>query len=367
MSTAPVSGRNWERLGPSLFVLAVVTASAMLFAGTTYLVGKRREDQKRFFKNFRPPNYFEANLVSKIDYAVNSSEKNDVIFLGDSTCLSDIQTVEFERLSGLKAYNLGCMGILGVDGCEMLLRSYLGHHPKPRMLVFSAHPLMLTSRPSDLGPAEIRARFFWSFGPEGLAIRPPHDHAVRYFIQQGLQTLIGHVMGGFARYAAEPIPVGGGLSFVTLVKEMRETRGHWAHPGALDAATRRKGCGLEAVDRRLNISPDHPFPVSEENRHWFRALACYAREQEIALLIRLTPVLLGASAERYDSIHAWTTELREEFPGVIISRPEVIQYEPGDFWETSHLNPQGAAKFTALAAQEVMKVWQPGDESGHDH
>jgi len=350
--------------------MAIVAVSSILFAGTTYLIGKRWEDQKRFLTNFRPPNDFEAHLAYTIDYAVNSSEKNDVIFIGDSTCLTAVQTVQFERLTSLKAYNLGCVGILGIDGCDLLFRSYLAHHPKPRLLVFSGHPVSLVARPTDLGPfevREVRERLLWSLDPEPAAARPPHDDAVLYFVRQGFHIIVGHLTGGFARYAAEPIPLRGGDTFVSLVKELRENRGYWAHPGILDPAMRRKGCGLEWVDRRLNVSPEDPFPVSEENRDWFRTLARYAREQEIALLVHLTPVLLSESPEHYDSIHAWTTELEREFPGVIISRPEVIQYEPADFGEKNHLNPRGAEKFTALAAQEVMRVWPTANAStAHD-
>ena len=67
-----------------------------------------------------------------MDYAENSPEANDLIFLGDSTCFAACLPNQFERQTGLRTYNLGVFGGLRFRGFAVVLRRYLRHHPPPR-------------------------------------------------------------------------------------------------------------------------------------------------------------------------------------------------------------------------------------------
>ena len=80
-------GRPWSRIGPCLFVLACVPIGMLIFATSMYLVGKHSEDRRSMLKNYRAPNHFEIQSFFLMDYVLNSSEMNDVLFIGDSTVL----------------------------------------------------------------------------------------------------------------------------------------------------------------------------------------------------------------------------------------------------------------------------------------
>ena len=59
--------------------------------------------------------------------APNSDERNDVVFFGDSTCRSfGIDPLEFQRITGLKAFQLGEQWQkLGGNGMAVTVMAYL--------------------------------------------------------------------------------------------------------------------------------------------------------------------------------------------------------------------------------------------------
>ena len=61
-------------------------------------------------------------------------ETNDVLYLGDSTTLDGVNPVEIESATGARGYNLASGGQSLLDA-EMLLRHYLEHNAKPRMVM----------------------------------------------------------------------------------------------------------------------------------------------------------------------------------------------------------------------------------------
>jgi len=117
----PPLSTSWHRTGPCLAVLATV---AIAFAGVTipaYRLGEQCAEERRFFPSYRVPSQFEAFASCGMDYAANSAEANDVVFIGDSTCLTGVRTRQFEQLTGLSAYNLGTVFAIQIDGYILAL------------------------------------------------------------------------------------------------------------------------------------------------------------------------------------------------------------------------------------------------------
>src|SRR5215208_418709 len=59
----------------------------------------------------------------------------EAVLVGDSSTMMSIHTMEFERASGLTAYNLGFDGSQTLDLQTDLLEVYLAEHPRPKWIV----------------------------------------------------------------------------------------------------------------------------------------------------------------------------------------------------------------------------------------
>ncbi len=360
---------SWARVGPScLAVVGMVVLTFLVLAIPAWRLGRNFEDQRRLLRTYRAPYDSEAFFTYCMDYAVTPSERNDVIFFGGSYCLCGIQSLEFENRSGLSAYNLGTIGMLGSEGPNLLFKSYLEHHPSPRVAV-------LCVQPREVGPMDrakdphhrdvawrspsLVERFFWCYGPQGEYPRPSHPDALKYYVGQGLLMMLGELRGGERHYLNKPTWNLFGLSYNQLKKQVRDDRGFYSLGGL--KALPPKARYSSARDKELlpieGATPEDPFPVLPEFDDGVRRLARTAAQHGVLLMIRLSPLLTGADPEHCARIRAWFETLEADFPNVVCDRPEILLYGPECFYDqTGHLNLPGAEKFTALVAASVTRV-----------
>ncbi len=295
---------------------------------------------------YRTPYDSEAFITYSADYAANSSESNDVVFLGGSHCFSDVQTRPFEQNTGLSAYNLGLHGMVGTSGYNLILKSYLEHHPAPRIVVFCPVPYEL-GRPGRANRPEpelqqayssaVTERFLWCYDTDGLYSRPSHPDPLRYYIHQGLSMGVGYLCGGETHYLNTPTRELFHLSYCTLKRAVTDNRGSYCFGGlhTLPPAARRPMSPEEALFEE-GVTADDPYPVSPAFDVGVRALAQKAADKNILLLIRLAPELQSANVEHFDHIRAWFDRLEADYPNVICDRPEVLLYGPECFWDTGY-------------------------------
>src|ERR1700722_73852 len=104
---------SW-RIASSLFAAVFIAGMFCSFCGAFIYIGANYEGPLRFLEPFRPPTYDEAVALCPVDYALSDTERNDVIFIGDSTCRCGIKTRQFEKLTSLSAYNLGSFASIGI-------------------------------------------------------------------------------------------------------------------------------------------------------------------------------------------------------------------------------------------------------------
>jgi hypothetical protein len=332
-----------RRVAPTLTVMAAAAIMALVVGGAAYGVGAHGEGQ--FLKNYRPPSDYEAHIALAMRYAQTSTEANDVIFLGDSTCLTGIDPVVFDKLTGLRAYNLSSVGILGIDGLVVMFKKYLEHHPKPRMVVLCPHPWALGVPPAATGPEDIRLEFFRVYDPvsaQAVAAYP----GVTSLVRRGFWNLFGLATGGARRYARYPMPRRNGDTLESLGAKVAARRGYWEHPGALASGRRRPGS-------------EDPFPVLATVKAASEALVRVASDNGVTTMVRLTPALPGSASEHFDAIRVWLNGLETTRSTVLVSRPEVLEYDSSDFGEVYHLNGRGAERFTTFVARDVARKLGP--------
>jgi hypothetical protein len=341
-----VLGGQWGRIAPTLTVLGVTAVAALALLPPMYAVGKRHDDERVFLRNYRAPNEFEAFASYPMNYATLSQEDNDVIFVGDSGLRCGVRTTEFERETGLKGYNLGNQGLIGIVGQTQIINSYLVHHPKPRLIVVCILPSELTPGDLKYWPQEerdVRSRFLWCYGPGTEDMRP--HNSFLYHTQVGFKYTYGLLVGGFDRFANEPVPCRGGETYRTLQDVVTKERGYWEPPARRKAFTAARG---QATGR-------DPFRVSDEFMKDFSKLLRLLADHGIPVLIRFAPWLYSTS-DYSPTIRAWAEELESKNPQVVVARPEVLVYHPSLFHDAGHLNGEGADEFTRLVSEEVRQV-----------
>ncbi len=344
MGGPAAADRAWCRISPCLLVLCTVAVTIPLVVAPIFWIGKTYEDEKRFLMNYRPPNDHEVFLQVKMDYVRNCDEAVDVLFFGDSSCYAGIRPGQFEQTTGLKAYNLGLPGLIDTEGFALVLRSYLEHHPKPRLLVACFHPWMLDK--TSFAP-EIRDRFLWCYGSGNTAVRPRHDDALRFYARQGAWNLLGELTGGVERRLTETIhgQIRDGDTYQSRQQLIRDQRGFVEFPpGAMVGLDLPRGV------------PDAPYAVSSANRAGFFTLARICKENGILLLVRLMPVFAAEAPQNQDTLRAWSRELQSEGPGVVFGEPALLLFGRPFLWDKRHCNLAGAQKLTALLADAVSNT-----------
>jgi hypothetical protein len=172
-----------RRIVPTLIALTFVAGSLGALGAASCCVGWRTNSALRFLEPRRAPTVDEACVAYPIEYSLRSDEKNDVVFLGDSTCRCGIDPVYFEQLTGLRAYNLGSQGRVGPMGFLVTAKAYLLRHPPPRIMVLSMSPVAFEAEAAGTELA-MQSRFLANYGPEVPGLLPLKE-SLLYFIKRG--------------------------------------------------------------------------------------------------------------------------------------------------------------------------------------
>jgi hypothetical protein len=358
VNTPSTRGRNWGRIAPALVIFGIASLPPLILFPPMYFIGKHHDDERIFLRNYRAPSDFEAFSSISMSYAAESHEYNDVVFVGDSALRGGLDTREFEQETGLKAYNLGSVWLIGMRAYTLILDAYLKSHPKPRLVVFSMHLAEIGPVPHKRNahphawdadwnePPEIqdvRDRFLWCFGPGTEDMRPHNSFS--YHVRQGLRYEYGLLMGGFEHFADEPIVSNRGETFRTYQGKLLKQRGFGAIPDL------RKG----PKPIRGKVSTLDPFVVGHEWKKELSTLIRLTADHGVGLLIRFMP-FAGEAAEHSPRLRAFAMELESQYPTVVVGRPEVLLYDPGVFVDGWHLDAKGIEKFTTFTASEVKTV-----------
>jgi hypothetical protein len=335
-------------LMPALFVLGTGAATVLLCGVLAYSIGVHVENQRQFLPNYRPANVVEAQVEITMRYACNSSEANDVLLLGDSAMRCGLDTPLFESLTGTRAYNLATAAAMGVDGNELVLRKYLEHHPKPRVVVFGAYPWCIAWATDKLSPLEheVRDAFFWTYLPYDEANRPRHAAPLEYYASQGVRNLYGFVTGGAMKYSND---AGAGYpkTFNSLSAAINARRGHWQLTGEM------------VQDEAPPAIPE----VSSAKRDALVHLADFCASEGISMLICTTP-LPDALHPDLAELSGFFQEITKKSPAARIHEPMFIRFSAEKFFDSAHCNAAGAADFTRIIADSCQSML--GSPFSHD-
>jgi hypothetical protein len=329
--------------------LGTAALTLLLLSAMPVYTFSRTPPALRFFDPRRLPTRDEGWLVSMMDYALSSSENNDVVILGDSACRAAVDPVQFEKLTRLHAYNLGIVGDLGPDVRLDLAEAYLSKHPLPRLIVLCFSPVgMERDVPAQWQMVRDRCLDCYGLEPLGLPAR------LGYLVRQGT-LLTWDKMTPSAR-GSEPdmrdAPFEAGRLEAKETYRMydsatRSARGFMALWGNKYATRLNRKSDLVLVD-----------PV------WHAGLEQFAATCEkagVPLLIHFVPIPAeGSKNLNFEQVEQLLKDVRTACPKAIVGTdPQIVRYPRELMWDGTHINTEGAAEFTAKLADAVQAAIGP--------
>jgi hypothetical protein len=347
--TARAQARLWRRIRPTLIVLAAIVGCASVFVTAAAYIGANCET---FMKVSRRPTSEEAIAAIPIEYAMTSKEYNDVVFFGDSAPLCAIDPIYFEKLTGLKAYNLASFRPVSINGFLLTAQAYLANHPPPRLVVLCVSPEV----PGGTDVERVFARrFVRSYGRHVAGASPAVGEIVNSVTQEDrIDEVIKRGVSIARDYFAQfTIPRGHNLhddlldgstedTFNTLARKLHESRGY-VKPKATHGPPNKP------------VYPGVHFAIRPEWDRDVRALIGLTDAVGARLMVRLAPARTDAAEENFDAISSGLRDLQKEFPRVIVDA-EVHYYEPALCCDLWHMNGDGGKKFTRLLADDVRSA-----------
>jgi hypothetical protein len=356
--------RFFVRISPSLYTAAVIVAAFCLFCGSFAYVGANYEGQLRLLEPYRPPNADEAVVLIPVDYALNSNEANDVLFIGDSTCRCGVDSKRFTKLTGLTAYNLGTAGSTGIWGNYITLNLYLAHHPVPRAVVLCISPISLLVTKSQSGgggngeggggggqtsAGSLYERFARAYGPPGSrkSVLADGSASLKYFINRGMS--VTRVMPGafahghFPDRLDDPLYGFSSETYRSLRAKTSESRGFFPLPKRQD-----NGVIVEELAEPHTIVPSMNEIVCD--------FAALAQSRSFRLIIRLAPMSREVGPWDHECLPVWVKKVEEQFPQVAFGRPLLLWYEPDACWDSIHVNSRGVERFTDSLSHDVIGI-----------
>jgi hypothetical protein len=335
-----------------------------LFCGAFTYIGANYEGPLRLLEPYRTPTYDEAVALCPVDYACSTTEKNDVILIGDSSCRCGIDTRQFEKLTRFSAYNLGSFASSGVFSQLLTLQLYLGQHPPPRAVVLCLSPFqLLRERGTNAAGATpavgittagaLFERFGRAFGPPSArkSVLADGTASVRYFIKRGTAVTnslwVAFRSGQTPDRLNDPLYGYSSETYKTLRSKTLEARGFFGM---------KKTHGPHMV----LAEPEKPYSVVPWMDEGVRAFAKLAQSCPFRLIIRLAPMSSDQSDWGGDEhLATWLKQIEVDFPQVSICRPEMLWYDSEMCWDAIHLNNDGVERFTRVVAKEVTEFLEP--------
>src|ERR1700733_3258277 len=309
-----------------------------------YCVGRGTPAEAAFLPSWRSPTFGETSLAVAAEYAAVSHDSNDAIFVGDSACRHGIDPIEFRRLTGLTAYNLGTFGTAGHMSLPVITGAYLSNHPRPKLVVLLvgiASPEYVSLK----GEKRMQQQFVMSYRFYGDAI-PGLDSSVfdslRFFVRTGGKRIARLGKSG-CKHLDEPLGEVPSETFFTMRQKIRDGSGYVPLMGH-----------SSKPDPRYN---GDPYRVNPDFDSAVRILAKMCADHGLRLMIRFGPTNRSfKNARDYEPLYSWLDTIERECPGVAACRPVLLWYDRPECWDFTHPNVEGTKRFMPTVAKDVQDM-----------
>ncbi len=113
-----------------------------------------------FYLQIKEPNP-NSEQMQNLVYTFNNHNNHQIIFIGSSRVLRQVNPLIIDSLTDLSSY---CLGIdqIGMIESKMLLMSYLAHHPKPKFVVLNIDLSTFMFNTNSSGPYNLEEYFSYT-------------------------------------------------------------------------------------------------------------------------------------------------------------------------------------------------------------
>jgi hypothetical protein len=338
-----------QRIAALLFMLVLVSGTFVGLCAASYRTGRNTESELRFLEPRRAPSVGEVVVAFPVEYALHSDEKNDVVFLGDSTCRCGVDPFAFQRLSRMSAFNLGLIGPVGPMGFFITAKAYLLKHPAPRILVLCVAPIAFEGSAAEIDirmASRLPSRFESAYAPE-VPGAIPFEKRLRYFIERGSLDFYSWVsMRARGEVDVRDLPIleRPKETFRSGMRAKRATRGYDPLPGLHGKIVTLGELG-------------EPVKIHQEWNRNVRQLAEQCEAMGIPFLLRFSPMPSDLEHKKdFSPLERWSQNLLLHYRTMRIPRPHLLWYDRSVCWDDVHLNGQGVAIYTAQLVKDVSDV-----------
>jgi hypothetical protein len=337
---------------PRKRIVAIVLTVGLTFGtvgglcAASYWSGRNIESELRFLEPRRAPSYGEVIVAFPVEYALHSSEQNDVVFVGDSTCRCGVDPAAFKRVSGMTSCNLGSIGPVGPMGFWITAKAYLVHHPAPRLMVLNVAPVAFENGAAEIDrhmASRLPSRFEAAYGPEVPGIIPLQK-SVQYFIERG-------AMGFYGRLRRTETG-GGDVRDLPLLEYPNET-----FRSTMRAKLNRRGYDpmLDLHGKIVTVrGSGEPVKIHAEWDHNVRQLAETCQALGVPFLLRFAPMAADVQGQKdLSPLESWLQDLQRCYPKMSVGNPHFLWYDRNLCWDDIHVNSPGAAVYASVLAKDV--------------
>ena len=292
-----------------------------------------------------------SEQMKNLDYTFKSKEYNDVVFIGSSRVLRQINPIVFDSISGLKSYSLG-IDQIGIIECKMLINSYLQYHQAPKMVVLNIDLSRFMFNTDSEGPYNIDE--YLPYLDNDLIYNELSRYNWRYRYVKLTKFLYGF-------YPIQKL----------MVQNDSEKRERLLHPNRTiqPDSTIFRNRGFIANDanwntvaeeelRQVNRQATSETPVTAEGFKLLEEFCQVCQRKNIKLTLLFTPWFSGIKKnsnhdevlEKVAQIATKHQAVFKDYTGISISQSKDYFY---DCW---HFNLKGAYQYSAILARDLPQL-----------
>ena len=293
----------------------------------------------------------QSVVFAKLNEMIDHSTYHDLVFLGSSRTMEQVDPKIIDQFNGIRSFNGGMYGA-NILYSEMLLRCYLAHHRRPRLVVLDIDTLSLDT---DINLEQYLPYYFPYLENDIVfsslsALADPRVELVRKMPVLALPYYGDEILSNaFASYRREHFVFGaaGMIKWVAARKNPQRLKGFFAR-----GEEWRPDADAVLDDCYINRQTAKGFEVLER-------LILMCKGQNIPIVLAFYPVYRD-----YHRIVVNSAELIENLTEVA-KRHNVrfLRYDgislgqtKANFYKYDHLNSLGAEKFSRILAEDIKKL-----------
>lgn len=275
----------------------------------------------------------DRTVISEKVQISKSSEPRDLILVGDSSCLMNLDASQIESITDLRTYNLGMLSFLDFPTFAMVAKNHLEKSSQPagRMLLIVHPEFLRRSSPSRAHieyarSAQQEQDYFYSVKSPWMSL----DYL------SGAWTIRNRLIGRLPNPLNGPFRQYYGFT-TSMVDYMKEHQGSAVDPGT-----------LTEEDLRGNTE----YRLTDYNRmgaERFREIV----GEEVEIWIGLSPVPESLADSVYLSSRAKTLEAWKEAiqPDHVLELPASLPDE--QFANKTHIRPEAVEAYTEMVVKMI--------------